>query len=483
MKRIFLCIAALVLLSCSRGGAYPESFRDLDGQPIGVLTTFTQQPQLERNIQEARYLPFEDLMSMSLALRKDQIKGFVCRRSGSEHLLAENPGFRILPGPALLDTAAVAFRPEDGLLAGQFNAFLQEIRQNGTLAAMQAKWFGQDGKKHPYPHNHDAGEPLRVGVEVGQTFFTYVSEDEEVGFEPELMVRFGEYVGRPVRFVEMTGSGMVPALKSGRVDALVSGITPTLARQRGVLFSQPYDISELCLVVRQHVARQNLLTKLGHDFQDNLVTEKRYLLILEGLWTTLIITFFSMLLGGLLGVLLCLCRMSRRRRVRRFAEAYCSIVEGIPILVLLLLMFYVVFAFSPLSGKIVAILTFSLHFASGACECFYSGVESVSDDQRQAGLTLGLTRMQTIRHIVMPQAAHVFLPLYKGRSITLLENTSIVGFIAIKDLTKVVDIVRSQTYDALVPLGLLAVIYFLLTRLLGVVLDRIGDLFIQRHAR
>ena len=71
----------------------------------------------------------------------------------------------------------------------------------------------------------------------------------------------------------------------------------------------------------------------------------------------------------------------------------------------------------------------------------------------------------------------------KYRSITLLENTSIVCFIAIKDLTKVVDIVRSQTYDALVPLGLLAVIYFLLTRLLGVVLDRIGDLFIQRHAR
>ncbi len=483
MKKICLLLLAVLLplMACNRPASPPASFRDLDGQAVGVLLSLTQQQQLERHINDARYLPFEDLMSMCLALEKDQIRGFVCRRPGSEHLLQENPGFHILPGPVLLDTAAVAFRQQDKELQASFNAFLRQIRADGTLEAMQNNWFAPEGGKTPYHHRHGPGTALRVGIEVGQSFFTYVSENEEVGFEPELILRFGEYLGRPIQFVEMTGSGMVPSLRSGRVDALVSNINPSRARQKDLCFSDPYDVSELCIIVRQEAERQGFFTRLGNSLRDNILKERRYMMILEGLWTTLLITLSSVLLGSLLGILLCLFRLSPRRWKRRFAEQYCSIVEGIPILVLLLIMFYVVFAFTPLAGWIVAIITFSLHFAAGACECFYTGVENVTPDQREAGLALGFTKARMLRYIVVPQAMKTILPLLKGRCITLLENTSIVGFIAIKDLTKMVDIVRSQTYDAVIPLGILALVYFLLTRLLGLLLDKLGDLYLARY--
>ena len=153
-----------------------------------------------------------------------------------------------------------------------------------------------------------------------------------------------------------------------------------------------------------------------------------------------------------------------------------------PILVILLVMFYVVFAASHLTAVTVAIITYSLFFAAGACECFRTGIASVDPLQREAALSLGFTPLQAYRYVVVPQSMKTIIPLFKGRAIGLIENTSIVGFIAIKDLTKVIDVLRNQTYESVISLGILALIYFLLTRLIGFCLDWIGNKILSRHA-
>ncbi len=478
-------LAALLVLalltSCSRKpSATPQTPADV--RTVGVLSGSYHAELVQARFPDVKPLYFPDLVSMALALEKGQIDAFACIKQGSAHLLDRYPGFSFLEGAAMPDSSSLAFRPEETALAGRFNAFLAQIRSDGTYAAMQRNWFGPDAPRKPYPHAHGSGDPIVAGIEVGQTFMTFAAEEGEAGFEPELILRFGEYLGRPVVFRELTGSGMVPALLSGRVDILCCGITPTAPRREKLLFSQAYSNHDVGFVVRsahpEHVSQPGFKER----FRETLVVDKRYKMILQGLWMTLLISFSSMLLGGLLGILLCVCRYSRRRFLQEFSEGYCTLIEGIPILVILLVMFYVVFAASHLTAVTVAIITYSLFFAAGACECFHTGIASVDPLQREAALSLGFTPLQAYRYVVVPQSMKTIIPLFKGRAIGLIENTSIVGFIAIKDLTKVIDVLRNQTYESVISLGILALIYFLLTRLIGFCLDWIGNKILSRHA-
>ena len=165
--------------------------------------------------------------------------------------------------------------------------------------------------------------------------------------------------------------------------------------------------------------------------------------------------------------------MTRSRRIwlQSVAGAYNWLMAGIPMLVLLLILFYVVFAGTPLNATAVAVIAFALNFASGACGVYNSALSAIPIGQTEAGLALGFTRLQTFFHIVFPQALKRGLPLFKGQCIALLKGTAIVGYIAIQDLTRAGDIIRSRTFDALLPLLVVTVIYFILAWLIGLLLN------------
>ena len=139
-------------------------------------------------------------------------------------------------------------------------------------------------------------------------------------------------------------------------------------------------------------------------------------------------------------------------------------------------MFYVVFAGSGLSGSLVAIVTFALCFASSAGSIFDTSISSVPRGQTEAGLSLGFTPLKTFAGIVFPQAMKKGLPLYAGECVSLLKNTSIVGYIAVQDLTRASDLIRSRTFDALIPLIVVTVLYFVLAWLIR----RLLTLFLRK---
>jgi len=147
-----------------------------------------------------------------------------------------------------------------------------------------------------------------------------------------------------------------------------------------------------------------------------------------------------------------------------------------PVLVLLMLIFYVVFASVDISPVLVAVVAFGLNFAAYAAEIFRSGIEGIDKGQTEAGISLGFTRTSTFIYIVMPQMIQRVLPVYKGEFISLVKMTSIVGYIAVQDLTKASDIIRSRTFDAFFPLVMVAVLYFAVSWVLIQLLD-----FIERR--
>ena len=214
-----------------------------------------------------------------------------------------------------------------------------------------------------------------------------------------------------------------------------------------------------------------LIENIVDSFSNNLLVENRYQMILDGLQVTLLITLFATVLGTLLGGLVCWMRMSRRRYLQRIAKVYIDLMRGTPVLVLLMLMYYVVMAPMDATGIVVAIVTFAMNTAAYISEMLRTTIQGIDRGQTEAGLALGFTRRQTFFHVVLPQVVRAVMPVYQGEIISLLKGTSIVGYIAVADMTRASDLIRSRTFDAFFPLILTAIIYFVAAWLIGLLLQ------------
>ncbi len=278
------------------------------------------------------------------------------------------------------------------------------------------------------------------------------------GMDPDLLRRFAASVGRPMEMsFQDLGSAML-ALQTGQVDVLSGCLFVTEERKKSVDFSIPYYHCHPGYFVVDHSVTRRV--SFDERLRMNLITESRWKLIVDGLWKTLQITLFSILLGTILGAFVCAAKRSRRKWLRSLAGFYGGFIEGIPTLVLLLIMFYIVFAGTGLTATVVAIVTFACCFAASSGSIFDSAISSVPQGQTEAGLSLGFTPLRTFIGIVLPQALQKGLPLYIGACVSLLKETSIVGYIAIQDLTRASDLIRSRTFDAFIPLVLVTILYF-----------------------
>ena len=214
-----------------------------------------------------------------------------------------------------------------------------------------------------------------------------------------------------------------------------------------------------------------LIDSITESFTNNLIAEDRYRMILDGLQVTLLITLFAAILGTLLGGLVCWMRMSRRQWLRQTAKVYIELMRGTPVLVLLMLMYYVVMAPLDATGIVVAIVTFAMNTAAYISEMLRTTIQGIDRGQTEAGLALGFTPRQTFFKIVLPQVIKAVMPVYQGEVVSLLKGTSIVGYIAVGDMTRASDLIRSRTFDAFFPLIVTAIIYFLMAWLIGLLLQ------------
>lgn len=212
---------------------------------------------------------------------------------------------------------------------------------------------------------------------------------------------------------------------------------------------------------------QAFFSGIAADFETNLLVGDRYLMLFRGLGTTLLIAFGAALIGSLLGTVIALMRLSRWKvgrlhPLRGIATVYVDVIRGTPVVVQLIIMYHIIFAPTGLSKELVAILSFGFNSAAYVSEMVRGGILSVDVGQTEAGRTLGMSHLQTLFLIVLPQSVQVILPNLFNEFIMLLKETSVVGFIGLMDLTKAGDFIRSRTYSAFFPLISVAVIYFIL---------------------
>ena len=210
-------------------------------------------------------------------------------------------------------------------------------------------------------------------------------------------------------------------------------------------------------------------------FYINFIKDNRWEYLWDGLLVTLKITFFALLLGVAIGVVVAAIRSTHDKTaetsrgfgkfILKISNAICklylTVIRGTPVVVQLMIMFYIIFKTSN-NKVLIAILAFGINSGAYVAEIIRSGIMSVDQGQFEAGRSLGFNYIQTMVHIILPQAFKTILPTLANEFIVLLKETSVAGYIALQDLTKGGDIIRGRTYDAFMPLIAVALIYLIM---------------------
>ena len=465
-------------------------WQDYNGKRLGVLVGPLMEEAAAEYFPDSEYLLFNSYPDCIAALLAGKIDAYLGDEPSMKSLHAEQPEIDYIHDRITQNNYSFAFRkndPSSAALCGELNDFLARSWQDGTMQELDDIWFGVDEERKLVDMSGLTGEngTIRVVTTSTDMPFSYIKDGKNVGYDIDLVVRFCRDRGYALELGDVDFAGRIPAIESGKYD-FTTDMNVTPEREEQVLFSDPTSYGGIVLAVLsedlaapeeggaaaggEEAGGGSLLDSLGESFQKTFLRESRWRLFGEGVLTTLLITLLAILFGTALGfAVFMLCR-NGNPAANGVTRVYLWLVQGMPMVVLLMILYYVIFGSVAISGIAVAVIGFTLTFGAAVFGLLRMGVGAVDGGQYEAAYALGYSRRRTFFRIILP---HV-LPAYRGEIVGLIKATAIVGYIAVQDLTKMGDIVRSRTYEAFFPLIAVTVIYFVLEGLIGFLLSRIG---------
>ena len=395
-----------------------------------------------------------------------------------EYAVNQRPGtVTLLPEP-VADVSEGFFFKHGSDLTGQFNDIINKFSEDGTLAKLEEKWVAADesGKTLPEQDWDAPKGTLKFATTGVIEPFSYVGKGGEPrGYDVELALLIARELGYHLEISTIPMDSIFAAVDTGKAD-FGGTVTNTPERASVCDFSIEVMPTTISVIVKTKEASSSagIMKRIGDSFHKTFVVEDRWKLILSGLGVTILISVCAGVLGLLLGYGTVLARRSGRRWVGRIVDGYQALMGGIPLVVVLMLFYYVAFGSVNIAGEIVAIIAFTLAFGATAGSTMWTAVRGIDTVQEESGLALGYTGRQVFRKIIFPQARRRFTPQIMGQFISLVKDTAIVGYIAVQDLTRAGDLIRARTMEAFFPLISTAVIYFLTCLMLGRVLRKVA---------
>ncbi|MBR1751161.1 MAG: ABC transporter permease subunit [Ruminococcus sp.] len=444
---------------------------------IGAITGGLYEVEILKRFPDADVLQFNAQPDLAVALSEGKIDAFTCPVSSAEDFMAEDDTLTYLNEVFMEIPYGFAFQKAEGKneLRDELDAYLSKIHSDGTYDEIVDLWFGSDESKKTVDIPESGSRVIRYITASTMQPYSYIKDGKNAGLEIDIISRFCKEYGYGLKIDNAEFGSLIAGVSSGTYDLASGTIMITEERAQSVDFSDVYYTTNAVVVVRKESTdtaadMSSFIEELKESFDKNFIREDRYKLILQGIGTTCFMTVMSVLFGSVLAFLVCMLRRTGSRLANILSNIYVKLLQGTPMVVLLMILYYIIFGKSGISAVWVAIIGFTLNFGAYASEIMRSGIESIDGGQREAALALGYNENQAFFKFIFPQAAVRFLPVYNGEIISLLKSTSIVGYIAIQDLTKMSDIIRSRTYEAFFPLIVTAIIYFILAWILSLVL-------------
>ncbi len=465
--------------SPAEAAARPEitDFSGLKGKTVSMLTGAPfEDLVLSKAPDVAHFTYFNNMSDILLALKSGKTDAALNNNAVAQLAVNRDDEIALFPLPLQDSTFGFAFAKGDERREA-WQAACDAIPPETRLALWQ-KWTGSDDSVKTLPAQDWPGLNGTVRVAACDTLepMSYAGAGGEIkGFDIEMILLMAKEMDMHVEFVGMEFSAVLSYVQSGKALMGAGSIIATAERRESVDFID-YQPAAFVLVVRADKGREEAVSfwdSIRQSFEKTFLREERWQLFAQGIGTTLLITLLSILFGTALGFgVFLLCRRGNAvaNGVTRFSM---WLVQGMPMVVLLMILYYIIFGSVAVSGVFVAVIGFTLTFGASVFGLLKMGVGAVDIGQYEAAYALGHTERHTFFRIILPQAVPRVLPAYQGEIVGLIKATAIVGYIAVQDLTKMGDIVRSRTYEAFFPLIAITVIYFVLEGLFGFAVSRI----------
>ncbi len=492
MKRILPVVIALCLIglvfSCLPQSSVSNdvvisSLDDLNDKSVGIQGGTGYEQYLSIKCPGATPVFFNEISSIYPAIQQGKIDAMITENLAFVVEKIEIPSLVALEEPiATIEySIGVSKKANGNVIYAQLNEFIQSLKADGTMASMKSYWIDN--------YDRDNATVDKTGISGEKGVLIFAAEPafepmcfagnggELLGFNVDFIYRFCREYGYTPKIETLDYDAMVASLASGKSTVAI-GIMPDEERAEEVNFTEKMIDFEIIAVYDTGSGdNDGFFIGLVRSFNKTFVKESRWKMFLEGVDNTFFISILSVVIGSALGLLLYLWVSHGGVFERKVMSVLCWLSSSTPTVVLLMILYYIIFGNYLVNNIAVAITGFSIVFGCGFYERIVSGVKAVGNGQVEAAYAQGFSKDQTFFRIVLPQAAEHFAPAYQGDVIALIQNTSVVGYIAIKDLTKMSDLVRGRTYEAFFPLLATAVIYFLLIILITTIFDRFTRIF------
>ena len=460
---------------------------DLEGADIGVQLGTTGDiyaSDYEGDEAGTKITRFNKGTDAVQALKQGKVDCVIIDEQPANAFVEKNPELSILEEEFAIEDYAICVAKDNTKLRDQINEALGELQTEGVIANIIRNYIGDDTKgKTPYVSPEDVDRSngtLTMATNVAFPPYEYYENGEPTGIDVDMAQAIADKLGMELVVSDMEFDSIIIAVQSGKADVGIAGMTVTEDRLKNIDFTDSYTTAKQVIIVKtkETESSQNFKDKLYATF----VVDNRWEYIPKGLLNTVIITVLAGLIGIVLGFLIAIVRVAHDRSgeggivlavLNVLAKIYLTVFRGTPVVAQLLIMYYVVFANIKVNPIFAAVLAFGLNSAAYVAEAIRAGIVAIEIGQFEAGRSLGFTYGQTMWNIILPQAIKNSLPAMCNEFISLLKESSIVGYVGLMDLMKAGDIIRSNTYEAMIPLLSVALVYLVIVMIMTAGVNRL----------
>ena len=469
MKKIASIICLILACGCLFASQF-TTIEDLDGRNIGVQTAVLYEELITDRVPNSTIQYYTMPNDMILALTSGKIDAYLIEEVSYGAQKKNHPELTVLEEPAgfISATCIIGENERQDRLLGELNQFIADSRENGLLDELYEYWIADfDPINDKCDVTGFTGENgvISVAVEGGYEPFSFISDGHESGFDVDFICRFARAYGYTPQFYEVPFESIAPGVESGKYDIGMNIVVSAERNESGTLSDVYYTTPIRLVILGEDDTNVGFIDSLKDSLYKTFIRENRWELFVQGAFVTVLITITSILAGTVLGFLVYMTCRKGSVIANRTTNFVLWLIHGMPTVLLLMILYYIVFGSSSLSGMWVSVVGFSLMFACSMIDMLRVGCNAIGRGQMEASTALGYNEHQSFFRIILPQAAQHFLPIYRNEVVTLIKETSVVGYIAVLDLTKISDLVRSRTYEAFFPLIVTAIMYFVISAL------------------
>ncbi|MBQ2094777.1 MAG: transporter substrate-binding domain-containing protein [Firmicutes bacterium] len=454
------------------------TIEELNGKNLGVQTGVLYEDHIKDDLEGETWYYYKMPNDMIPALESNKIVAYLIEEVGFYAQRYEHPELvRLEEAVGVSDFAViVGNNDKQDVLFAQLQQFISDRRADGWLEKLYdywvIRWNPNTCKIEERPELTGENGTIHVAIEGGYEPFSFESNGEFSGYDVEFMLNFAAKYGYDCEFHAMEFDSIAPAVIAGKYDFGMNIVVDEERAEASVL-TDPYYSCDIVFVLEGETGGEaHFLDGIKDSFYKTFVKEDRWKLFAQGIGTTLLITVCSVVFGTIFGFATYMGCRHGNPLANRAMNAFGGFIHGIPTVVFLMILSFVIFANSS-HITAISILGFTLIFGCSMFDMLKVGNNAVHRGQAEAAKALGYSDTQSFFRILLPQAAQHFLPIYKNDVISLIKETSVVGYIAVMDLTKMGDLVRSRTYQAFFSLIAVAIVYFILEWVLVSLVTRV----------